>query len=96
MRPSPVFTCNLLVLLLATSASATAQAKPLRVSILAGQSNMEGHAQIETFDYLGDDPATALLLMPMRGQNGQPRVCRERGFPTTHVRAMKTARGTAS
>jgi alpha-galactosidase len=54
---------------------ATAQAKPLKVYILAGQSNMEGHAKIETFDYIGDDPATAPLLKKMRGADGQPRVC---------------------
>jgi hypothetical protein len=53
----------------------TAQAKPLKVFILAGQSNMEGHAKIETFDYIGDDPATAPLLKKMRGANGRPRVC---------------------
>ena len=33
--------------------------KPLKVYILAGQSNMEGHAKVETFDYIGDDQATA-------------------------------------
>ena len=38
-----------------------AEAKPLKVYILAGQSNMEGHARVETFDYIGDDPATARL-----------------------------------
>ena len=41
---------------------ASANAKPLKVFILAGQSNMEGHAKIETFDYIGDDPATVPLL----------------------------------
>ena len=41
-------------------------AKPLKVFILAGQSNMEGHAKIETFDYIGDDPATAPILEEMR------------------------------
>ncbi len=50
-------------------------AAPLKVYILAGQSNMEGHAKIETFDYLGDDPATALLLKQMRGPDGKPAVC---------------------
>ncbi|MCL4181388.1 MAG: hypothetical protein KJ072_27075 [Verrucomicrobia bacterium] len=50
-------------------------AKPLKVFILAGQSNMEGPAQLATFDYLGDDPATAPLLEQMRGEDGQPRVC---------------------
>ena len=47
----------------------------LKVFILAGQSNMEGHAKIETFDYLGDDPATAPLLKMMRGADGKPTVC---------------------
>ena len=36
-----------------------AEAKPLKVFILAGQSNMEGPANVSTFDYIGDDPATA-------------------------------------
>ncbi len=50
-------------------------AKPLKVFILAGQSNMEGHAKVETFDYIGDDPATAPLLKQMRDADGKPRVC---------------------
>ena len=50
-------------------------AKPLKVFILAGQSNMEGHAKIQTFDYIGDDPATAPLLKQMRGVDGKPTVC---------------------
>jgi hypothetical protein len=49
-------------------------AKPLKVFILAGQSNMQGHARVETFDYLGDDPATAPLLREMRAADGRPRV----------------------
>lgn len=57
------------------SSPALAQSKPLRVFILAGQSNMEGHAKVETFDYLGDDPATAPLLEQMRDADGKPRVC---------------------
>ena len=56
--------------------SATAQAgKPLKVYILAGQSNMEGHAKITTFDYIGDDPKTAPLLKEMRDPDGKPHVC---------------------
>ena len=51
------------------------QAKPLKVFILAGQSNMEGHAKVETFDYIGDDPATAPLLKQMRDADGKPVVC---------------------
>ena len=38
-----------------------AVAKPLKVYILVGQSNMEGPANIKTFDYIGDDPKTCLL-----------------------------------
>ena len=54
---------------------AQTQTKPVRIFILAGQSNMEGHAKIETFDYIGDDPATVPLLQQMRGEDGQPTVC---------------------
>ena len=67
----------LCILLAATSLhplTAAAQSKKLKVFILAGQSNMEGHAKIETFDYIGDDPATAPLLKVMRDDNGEPRV----------------------
>ena len=55
--------------------AAQLHAKPLKVFILAGQSNMEGHAKTETFDYIGDDPATAPLLKQMRGTDGKPQVC---------------------
>ena len=60
---------------LVVSSLATHAAKPLKVFILAGQSNMEGHAKVETFDYIGDDPATAPLLQQMRGADGKARVC---------------------
>lgn len=50
-------------------------AQPLKVFILAGQSNMEGHAEIRTFDYIGKDPVTAPLLKEMRNPDGTPRVC---------------------
>jgi hypothetical protein len=50
-------------------------AKPLKVFILAGQSNMEGHAEISTFDYIGKDPLTAPILKEMRNPDGTPRVC---------------------
>jgi len=54
---------------------ARAETKPLKVFILAGQSNMEGHAEIRTFDYIGRDPLTAPLLKEMRNPDGTPRVC---------------------
>jgi hypothetical protein len=55
--------------------SSTVMAKPLKVYILAGQSNMEGHAMVKTFDYMGDDAKTAPLLKEMRGPDGKPQVC---------------------
>lgn len=54
---------------------ACAQSKKLKVFILAGQSNMEGHASVTTFDYIGKDPLTAPLLKEMRNPDGTPRVC---------------------
>ena len=59
----------------AVVAVAAERPRPLKVFILAGQSNMEGHARIETFDYIGDDPQTAPLLARMRGPDGRPAVC---------------------
>ena len=68
---------SLLVVLLTPHALplAASAPKPLKVFILAGQSNMEGHAKVETFDYIGDDPKTAPLLKQMRREDGTPRVC---------------------
>jgi alpha-galactosidase len=57
------------------SVDARSAEKPLKVYILAGQSNMQGHARVETFGYIGDDPATAPLLEKMRGSEGKPRIC---------------------
>ena len=65
----------LLALLSIAICTGQATAKPLKVYILAGQSNMEGQAKVETFDYIGDDPATAPMLKEMRGPDGKPRVC---------------------
>jgi alpha-galactosidase len=50
-------------------------AMPLKVFVLAGQSNMEGHAAVSTFDYIGKDPLTAPILKEMRNADGTPRVC---------------------
>lgn len=45
----------------------------LRVYILAGQSNMQGHAALSTIPALGDDPQTAALLAEMRAPDGSLR-----------------------
>jgi len=50
------------------------EAGPLKVYILAGQSNMQGHAHRSTFDYMGKDPATASILKDMLDSKGEPRV----------------------
>lgn len=33
-------------------------AKPLKIFVLVGQSNMQGHAKVSTFEHIGMDPAT--------------------------------------
>jgi alpha-galactosidase len=50
-------------------------AKPLKIFILVGQSNMEGHAAVRSFDNLALDPAEPELLKAMRQENGEPTVC---------------------
>lgn len=52
-----------------------ALARPLKVFILAGQSNMQGHVNISTFDSMASDPKTAPILQEMRKADGTPRVC---------------------
>jgi hypothetical protein len=70
MKPTVILTAALLCVL-----SPLSFAKPLKVYILAGQSNMQGHAEISTFDYVGKDPLTAPILAEMRDAEGKPRVC---------------------
>ena len=65
----------LIFMTLAANASAQDTKKPLKVFILAGQSNMQGHAQVSTFDSMADDPKTVPILKEMRNADGTPRVC---------------------
>lgn len=55
--------------------SLAAEKKPLQVYILAGQSNMQGHAHVRTFEHLGMDPATNPMLAKMQNADGTPKVC---------------------
>ena len=48
---------------------------PPKVFILAGQSNMQGHAKVSTFEHIGMDPATKPMLAEMLGADGKPKVC---------------------
>ncbi len=67
----------LLAAALAPAAPAGAADKPLKVFILAGQSNMQGHAKVETLDSMADDPKTAPLLKELVGPDGKPKVCQK-------------------
>lgn len=72
MRTTTVVRLGLLAAL-----ASQATAGPLKVFILAGQSNMQGHVPVRTFDSLADDPKTAPLLKEMRDADGKPRVCEQ-------------------
>jgi alpha-galactosidase len=62
-------------LIVLCGSGAMAQEKPLKVFILAGQSNMQGHAHVRTFGVIGMDPQTAPMLKEMQEADGTPRVC---------------------
>ncbi len=68
-----VFVVTVLCVSVAGSAEPV-ERKPLKVFVLAGQSNMVGAAKIATFDYIGDDPRTAALLGEMQDSAGTPRM----------------------
>ncbi len=70
MRPYSAFLVVWLFLL-----PAVTEAQPLQVFILAGQSNMQGHAQVRTFEHMGMDPATKPMLAEMKNADGSPKVC---------------------
>ena len=63
------------LILALTLLAAPLLSQPLTVYILAGQSNMQGHAKVETLAYIGDDPKTAPLLAKMQDSDGNPTVC---------------------
>ena len=58
-----------------TCTSEVSANEPLKVFVLVGQSNMQGHAEISTFDHVGMDPKTAPILKQMRNADGTPTVC---------------------
>ena len=61
-----LLTSSLLGLLLAAVLTASAYGKPLRVYILAGQSNMEGKAKMSLVEYQAEQPATRDLFKHWR------------------------------
>jgi alpha-galactosidase len=74
--PTLRYICLLFCLLVfASPADGQGLDKPLQVYILAGQSNMQGHAKISTFEHIGMDPATKPMLDQMIDADGKPTVC---------------------
>jgi len=70
MKPTVILTAALLCAL-----SPASFAKPLKVFILAGQSNMQGHVNVSTFDAMADDRKAAPILKEMRSADGKPKIC---------------------
>jgi len=68
-------TSNILAAVILLTLMPSVYAKPLKVFILVGQSNMEGYADIRTFEGIKDDPATQPLYRQMVDSNGKPVVC---------------------
>ncbi|MEM8671080.1 MAG: sialate O-acetylesterase [Planctomycetota bacterium] len=77
LRMKSVRLCILsLAVLLACLTSADGHAgQPLKVFILSGQSNMQGHAHVRTIDAMRLDPETAEILSLMREDDGSDVVC---------------------
>lgn len=59
---------------LLTSSPIAAVERPLKVFVLAGQSNMEGHAHVRTLDHLAMNPETMPMLATIRDEQGAFRV----------------------
>lgn len=53
---------------------ASAAERPVKVFVLAGQSNMQGHAHVRTFDSMAWNPTTAAILKEMRNADGSTKV----------------------
>jgi alpha-galactosidase len=60
----------LISILIFAALSIHAAPKPLKIYLLVGQSNMQGHAAERTLEHLGMDPKTAPLLKAIRNPDG--------------------------
>ena len=56
------------------ASSSIAEQKALKVFLLVGQSNMQGHARVRTFEHIGMDPKSAPLLREMQDESGMRKV----------------------
>lgn len=63
----------ILPMVAAAMAVATAHAKPLKVYVLAGQSNMQGHAAVQMLAGMAADPQTKPLYDKIADAEGKPR-----------------------
>lgn len=50
--------------------ASAAAVKPVKVYLLAGQSNMQGHGHVRTLDWLGQDPKHGHLLKKLKKDDG--------------------------
>ena len=82
------FVAFCIVVLSIISSVDAADKKPLKVFILAGQSNMEGHAHVRVIDYMGEDPKTAPLLKAMKKSDGS-----YRKIPNTYMSYLTGEQG---
>ncbi len=62
--------CAFSLAMVFVSESQAQKKRPLKVFILAGQSNMQGHAHIKTLDHLGKDPKYGYLLKKIKNKDG--------------------------
>ena len=78
-NPIRLFALTALWLIAANGAQVAwgADEKPLRVFILAGQSNMQGHAHVRTIEAMRLNPTAALLLPDILNPDGTPRICEQ-------------------
>ena len=79
IRVSIHFVCLLLIFTICFSSPSSSlsaaddlkvPASPVKVFILAGQSNMEGHGQIRSLEMLGEDPVHGKLLALLKAKDG--------------------------
>ncbi len=47
--------------------------KPIKVYVLAGQSNMQGHAHVRTLPHVGMDPTSAPMLAKIQNEDSTPK-----------------------
>ena len=70
--------------------NAQAQENPLKVFVLVGQSNMQGHAHVRTLPHVGMDPRTKPLLDAIQNHDSEPRTIENVWISYLSSRGVKT------